>query len=192
MTTTSTRPDTVTALAAIVEAFYDAHDATPPPRATYDAVARALGVADTCTGNSDTAIESVAHTPKAGLSVSFYSVNPTHRNEEDRPLTAYYVATWKGAQYRGHVLLSCRGYHADEPNGFTCFDQSSYTETLPAGCRALVAELVTNAVIDSGVNLAEMQTEWATAATYYEISSELSKAKWALDSAARIEYKAGK
>jgi hypothetical protein len=182
-----TRPASVSELSDIVTAFYESHDANPPTLPTYDAVARALGVADTCTGNSDTATESVAHTPKSGLSVAFYSVNPTHRNEEGRPLTAYYVATWKGAQYRGHVLLSCRGYHADEPRGFVCYDQAPYSANLPDGCRTLVAALVADAVVSSGVNLADMVQEWAAAATYYEISSQLSKAKWALEDAARVE-----
>ena len=187
MKTTTTHPATVSALSDIVAAFYESHDANPPTLPTYDAVARALGVADTCTGNSDTAADSVTHTPKSGLSVSFYSVNPNHRTEDGRPLTAYYVATWKGAQYRGHVLLSCRGYHADEPRGFVCYDQSSYAATLPDGCRALVAELVAAAVVASGVNLADMESEWATNSTHYEISSQLAKAKWALEDAARVE-----
>jgi hypothetical protein len=50
-----------------------------------------------------------------------------------------------------------------------------------------VAALVADAVVSSGVNLADMVQEWAAAATYYEISSQLSKAKWALEDAARVE-----
>ena len=187
--TTIIHPATVSELSDIVAAFRDSHEATPPTRATYDAVARVLGVADTCTGNSDTATDSVAHTPKAGLSVSFYSVGATHRTETNRPLTAYYVAKWKGAEYRGHVLLSNRGYHADTARGYVCFDQSSYTAVLPDGCRTLVAELVANAVHLSGVSLEDMEKEWECSATYYEISSQLSKASWALQDAARTEKK---
>jgi hypothetical protein len=187
MTTTTTHPATVSELSDMVAAFYDTHDATPPARATYDAVALALGVADTCTGNSDTAADSVTHTPKTGLSVAFYTVDPTHRTEEGRPLTAYYSATWNGCIYRGHVILSNRGYHADEPRGFVCFDQSSYSETLPAGCRALVAALVSDAVIESGVSLEDMRGEWAAAATYYEISAHVHKAKMAMYDASRVE-----
>ena len=187
MTTISTHPANVSELSDIVAAFYDAHDANPPTLWAYDAVARALGVAESCTGDSNTAADSVTHTPKTGLSVAFYSVNPTHRTELGRPLTAYYVATWKGYQYRGHVILSARGYHADEPRGFVCFDQGAYNGTLPDGCRALVAELVALAVVDSGVNLVDMESEWAAAATYYEISAHIHKAKMALCDAARVE-----
>jgi len=187
MTTATIHPATVSELSDMVTAFYESHDANPPARATYDAVARALGVAETCTGNSDTAADSVTHTPKSGLTVAFYSVNPTHRTETDMPLDAYYVATWKGATYRGHVVLSHRGYHADTPQGFLCWDRSAYTTVLPDGCRKLVAELVTNAVISSGVTLADMVQEWHKAATYYEISSQVHAAKMALDGAARIE-----
>jgi hypothetical protein len=187
MKITDTRPASVSELSDIVAAYYDSHGANPPTRTTYDAVARALGVAESCTGDSNTAAESVAHTPKSGLSVAFYSVNPTHRTETDQPLDAYYVATWKGATYRGHVVLSHRGYHADTPQGFLCWDRSAYTAVLPDGCRKLVAELVTNAVISSGVTLADMVQEWNAAATYYEISSQVHAAKMALDGAARIE-----
>lgn len=187
MTTISTHPATLSELSDMVAAFYDSHDANPPTLATYDAVARALGVAETCTGNSATAADSVAHTPKSGLVVSFYSVNPNHRTEDGRPLTAYYSATWNGCIYRGHVILSNRAYHSENERGFTCYDQSSYMETLPAGCRKLVAELVAAAVVDSGVNLSEMETEWATHSTHYEISSHIYKAKFSLEDAARIE-----
>lgn len=187
MNITDTRPASVSELSDIVAAYYDSHDANPPTRTTYDAIARALGVAATCNGNSDTAADSVTHTPKSGLTVAFYSVNPTHRTETDQPLDAYYVATWKGATYRGHVVLSHRGYHADSPNGFLCWDRSAYTAVLPDGCRTLVAELVTNAVISSGVTLADMVQEWNTAATYYEISANVHKAKMALYDAARVE-----
>ncbi len=193
MLTTITHPQTVSELADIVEAFYQAHDATPPPRASYDAVARALGVATTCTGNPDTAAESLTHTPKAGLSVSFYSAEPTHRTEgADIPLTAYYVATWKGAKYRGHIVLSSRGYHADEPNGFVCWDRNAYTDSLPDGCRKLVAQLVTDAVKSSGVSLDDMRQEWQQSATYYEISSKLYEAKNATEWAQRVIEKAGR
>jgi hypothetical protein len=187
MKITDTRPASVSELSDIVAAFYDSHDANPPARLAYDAIARALGVAPTCTGNSDTAADSATHTPKSGLSVAFYSVNPTHRTETDQPLDAYYVATWKGATYRGHVVLSRRGYHADTPQGFLCWDRSSYTAVLPDGCRTLVAELVTNAVIESGVDMGYLRKEWQDAATYYEISAHVHKAKMALDDAARVE-----
>lgn len=188
MTTTTTHPATVSELSDMVAAFYESHDANPPARATYDAVARALGVADTCTGNSDTAADSVTHTPKSGLSVAFYTVNPTHRGEQvDIPLSAYYNATWNGATYRGNVTLSCRGYHAENENGFSCWDSSSYSAILPDGCRKLVAGLVRDAVIESGISLEDMRGEWVASATYYEISSELYKAKRALDDAARVE-----
>lgn len=187
MPTTIIHPDTVSALADIVEAYHDAHESRPPSRVTYDAVARALGVAPECTGNPDTATESVTHTPKAGLSVAFYSVNPTHRTETDKPMTAYYVATWKGASYRGHVEMSCRGYHADNANGFICYDTYAYSDVLPDGCRKLVAQLVTDAVISSGVSLDDMRREWAAAANYYEIASHLYAAKRALDDARRVE-----
>ena len=180
MKITDTRPASVSELSDIVAAYYDSHDANPPARSTYDAVARALGVSDPVT-------ECVTHTPKAGLYVVFHSVQPTHRTETDQPLDAYYVATWKGATYRGHVGLSRRGYHADTPNGFLCWDRSSYTETLPDGCRKLVAELVTNAVISSGIDLGYLRKEWQDAATYYEISAHIHKAKMALDDAARVE-----
>lgn len=188
MTTISTTyPASVSELSDIVAAFYDSHAANPPARLAYDAVARALGVAESCTGNSDTAAESVTHTPKSGLSVAFYSVNPTHRTETDMPLDAYYVATWKGATYRGHVVLSRRGYHADTPNGFLCWDRSAYTAVLPDGCRKLVAELVTSAVIESGVDMGYLRKEWQDSATHYELSSQIHAAKMALDGAARIE-----
>lgn len=187
MTTTTTHPATVSELSDIVAAFYESHDANPPMLPTYDAVARALGVAESCTGNSDTVAESVAHTPKTGLVVSFYSVNPNHRTELGRPLTAYYSAMWNGCQYRGHVILSNRGYHSENERGFVCYDQSSYSETLPAGCRKLVAELVAAAVVDSGVNLADMEQEWAAHSTHYEISSHIYKAKYSLEDAARVE-----
>jgi hypothetical protein len=188
MTTISTHPATVSELSDMVAAFYESHDATPPARATYDAVARALGVAATCTGNSDTAADSVTHTPKTGLSVAFYSVNPTHRGTgDDIPLSAYYTATWNGATYRGNVTLSCRAYHANSEHGFVCWDSSSYSAVLPDGCRKLVAGLVRDAVITSGVLLEDMRGEWAASATYYEISSELYKAKRALDDAARVD-----
>jgi hypothetical protein len=187
MPTTTTHPETVSALADIVTAYHDAHGTCTPSRATYDAVARALGVADTCTGNPDTATESVTHTPKKGLELSFYSVNPTHRTETDKPMTAYYVAKWNGEIYRGHVEMSARGYHADNANGFTCFDTYHYSAVLPDGCRKLVAQLVTDAVISAGVSLDDMRAEWAAAANYYEISSHLYAAVRALDSAARVE-----
>ena len=188
MKTLDTRPATVSALADIVTAYYEKYDTFSPPRRAYDAVARALGVAVTCTGNSDTAAESVTHTPKAGLSVAFYSVGATHRTESpDRPLTAYYVATWKGEKYRGHVVLSRGGYHRDTPNGFICYDQAPYTVALPDGCRTLVAALVTNAVIESAIDLDYLCREWADSGTYYEISSYIHKAKMALEDAARVE-----
>jgi len=180
MKISDTRPAGVSELSDIVAAFYDSHDANPPARTTYDAVARALGV-------SDPESECITHTPKSGLYVVFHGVQPTHRTETDQPLDAYYVATWKGATYRGHVVLSRRGYHADTPHGFICWDRSAYTAVLPDGCRKLVAELVTNAVISSGVTLADMVQEWHKAATYYEISAHVHKAKMALDDAARVE-----
>jgi len=190
MPTTITHPDTVSALADIVTAYHDAHETRTPSRATYDAVARALGVGIECTGNPDTATESVTHTPKAGLSVAFYSVGPTHRSEkDDNPMTAYYVATWRGDIVRGHIKLSTRGYHADLPNGFVCFDQCAYMEPLPIGCRTLVSGLVESAVIASGVSLDEMRAEWSAAATYYDIQSYLYRAKVALDDAARVEMR---
>lgn len=188
MKTLDTRPATVSALADIVTAYYEKFDTFSPPTETYDAVARALGVAPTCTGNSDTAAESVTHTPKAGLSVAFYSVGATHRAESpDRPLTAYYVATWKGEKYRGNVILSRQGYHRDTPNGFHCYDQAPYSDVLPVGCRTLVADLVTKAVIDSAIDMDHLCREWADSGTYYEISSHIHKAKMALEDAARVQ-----
>jgi hypothetical protein len=190
MPTTITHPDTVSALADIVTAYHDAHETRTPSRATYDAVARALGVGIECTGNPDTAAESVTHTPKAGLSVAFYSVGPTHRSEgTDNPMTAYYVATWRGDIVRGHIKLSTRGYHADTPRGFVCFDQCAYMEPLPVGCRRLVVELVEAAVIASNVSPDEMRAEWSAAATYYDIQSYLYRAKVALEDAARVEMR---
>jgi hypothetical protein len=102
-------------------------------------------------------------------------------------MTAYYVAKWNDGIYRGHVEMSARGYHADNANGFTCFDTFHYSAVLPDGCRKLIAQLVTDAVISAGVSLDEMRAEWAAAANYYEISSHLYAAVRALDSAARVE-----
>lgn len=183
MPTTITHPETVSALADIVTAYHDAHESRTPSLATYDAVARALGVSDPVT-------ECVTHTPKAGLYVVFHSVQPTHRSEgDDNPLTAYYVATWRGDIVRGHIKLSTRGYHADTPRGFVCWDQCAYMEPLPTGCRRLVVELVEAAVVASGVSFDEMRAEWAATATYYDILSYLNRAKIALDDAARVEMR---
>ena len=188
MTTTTTHPATVSELSDMVAAFYESHDANRPARATYDAVARALGVADTCTGNSDTAADSVTHTLKSGLSVAFYSVGATHRTDSlFQPMTAYYLATWKGAEYRGHVILSSQAHHAETPRGFVCWDYGSYSYSLPDGCRKLVAELVADAVVESGVSLEDMRKERAASDLYYSISSQVHAAKMALDDAARVE-----
>jgi hypothetical protein len=171
----------------MVTAFYESQVANPPTLTTYDAVARVLGVAESCTGDSKTAAESVAHTPKSGLSVSFYSVNPNHGTEDGRRLTAYYSAMWNGCIYRGHVILSNRAYHSENARGFVCYDKSNYGVTWPVGCRKLVAELVAVAVVNSGVNLADMESEWAAHSNYYEISSHIYKAKYSLENAARVE-----
>lgn len=186
MKITTTGP--VGELSATVTAFHEQWGTRVPPVPTFDAVARALGVAVTCTGNSDTAAESVTHTPKAGLTVSFYSVGPTHREEQNyRPLTAYYVAQWKDAEYRGHVIMSCGGYHGETVNGFVCLDQGHYVETLPNGCQKLVAELVTNAVIESGASVEELKAEWAATGHHYSISAKLYAAYFAMNDAARLE-----
>ena len=181
---------TVAELAATVTAFYEDWETFYPCRASFDKIARALGVAVTCTGNSDTAAESVQHTPKKGLSVAFYSVNPSHRTEqEDRPLDAHYIATWKDATYRGRVIMSTGGYHSENPNGFLCFDTYDYAATLPDQCRKMIAEIVTNAVLAAGTNLDQLRREWRDSGTYYDISHYLYKAHDALYEADKAEKK---
>ena len=183
--------DTITELGAQALAlsnYYELHDANPPALDTYRKVADVLGISPSCTGNSDTAAESVAHTPKAGLVVSFYTFAPAHRGEND-VANAYYVATWNGYIYRGDVGLSDRAYHSDNANGFTCFDQSRYTATLPDGCRKLVADIVTRAVVTSGVSLADLHAERNQNSVHYAVSSDLYKAKTALDDALRTATK---
>lgn len=179
---------TVAELAATVAAFYGDWEKFAPARSSFDKIARALGVAVTCTGNSDTAAESVQHEPKKGLSLAFYSVNPSHRTEQDtRPLDAHYVATWKEATYRGRVILSTGGYHSENPNGFLCFDTYDYAARLPDQCRMMIAALVTNAVLAAGTNLEQLRREWHDVGTYYEISHHLYQAHAALDDATRAE-----
>ena len=179
---------TVAELAATVTAFYEDWDTFAPARSSFDKIARALGVAVTCTGNSDTAAESVQHTPKKGLSVAFYSVNPSHRTEqEDRPLDAHYIATWKDATYRGRVIMSTGGYHSENPNGFLCFDTYDYAATLPDQCRKMIAEIVTSAVLAAGTNLEQLKREWRDSGTYYDISHHLYKAHDHLYEASKAE-----
>lgn len=181
-TTTQT---TVGELAVLLHAYYIEHEQNPPARVNFDKVAEALGVAAECTGNPDTAKESKEHTPKAGLSVRFYSVNPGYRSEQ-YVLDAYYVATWRGAEYRGHVCLSDTAYHADTPHGFTCWDRSSYSATLPDGARRMVADIVTQAVKSSGVSLEELKKERAESNVFYAVNSELYKMQRAAVDASRI------
>jgi hypothetical protein len=183
---TLTTPQTVADLVEVVNTFYMNHEQNPPATPTFDKVARALGVAETCTGNPDTAQQSKEHTPKKGLVVQFYTAAPGYRSERF-VMNCYYVATWGGAKYRGHVVLSDVGYHADTPAGFVCFDQSSYSETLPDGCRKLVARIVTDAVIDSGVALADLKTERAEHSRHYEVQSKLYAAVRGVEDAERAE-----
>jgi hypothetical protein len=183
MDTTTTR--TVGELAVYLEEYYEQHEQNPPARVNFDKVAAALGVGRECTGNPDTATGSVEHTPKAGLSVRFYSVNPAHRNER-YILDSYYVATWRGAEYRGHICLSDTAYHADNVNGFTCWDRSSYSTPLPDGARRMVADIVTQAVKGSGVSLEELKNEKIESNIFYAVSSQLYAARMAVDGAARI------
>jgi len=182
--TTTTTPRTLAELAEIVEAFTAEFDARPPLRDKFDIIANRLGVAPECTGNPATAEQSTTHTPKTGLSVQFYSVNPAHRAENDL-LDAYYVAQWRGAEYRGHVVVSTRGYHSDNPNGFMAFDRSSYTATLPDGCRQLVAKLLTNAIVGSGVTVDQLAYQRQQMNTFHAVSAELYKAKRAMGDAHR-------
>lgn len=175
---------TVTELAEIVRNMYE--NTTPPPVPTFDKVAEALGVDKACTGNPDTAELSTEHTPKKGLSVRFYTAAPGYRSEKF-VMNCYYVAQWNGTQYRGHVVMSTQGYHADNALGFVCFDLSAYTDTLPQGCRKLVAELVTSAVIASGVNLADLVAEKAADSRHYAIQAELWEAVKGLEDAVRAE-----
>lgn len=181
---------TVATLAATVTAFYEDWEKFAPARTSFDKIARALGVAVTCTGNSDTAAESVQHTPKKGLSLAFYSVNPSHRTEQEaRPLEAHYIATWNSAKYRGRVILSTGGYHSENPNGFQCFDTYDHAATLPDQCRKMIAELVTNAVLEAGTDLEQLRCEWRDSGTYYDISHYLYQAHAALYDATRAESK---
>lgn len=183
--------DTITELGAQALAlsnYYESHDANPPTLDMFRKVADVLGISPSCTGNSDTATESVAHTPKAGLVVSFYTFAPAHRGETYLGI-AYYTATWKGGTYRGNVGVSDKGYHSDSANGFVCWDMANYSATLPDGCRKLVAEIVTSAVVASGVSLADLHAERDRNSVHYAVSSELHKAKRALDDAVRTATK---
>jgi hypothetical protein len=184
MTTTTTTPRTIAELAEIVEAFTAEFDARPPLRDKFDIIANRLGVAPECTGNPATAEQSTTHTPKAGLTVQFYSVNPAHRGE-NYILDAYYVAQWRGAEYRGHVVISTQGYHSDAPGGFMAFDRSSYSATLPQGCRQLVAELVKGAIVGSGVTVDQLAYQRGNMNTFHAVHAELYKATRAMDDARR-------
>ena len=177
-------------LAALAEKLYEQYDKAPPAPA-HDALAAALGVAAECTGNSDTAILSRVHTPKSGLVVSFYAVSPAHRTE--RYLTrAYYQAEWKGAKYRGDIIVSTTNYHADNDRGFSCFDLSHYAEHLPEGCRKLVAGIVADTLADLPAGtLDALAVEFATAGKHWEISSYLHKVNMAADDALRAYNKVG-
>lgn len=187
MPTKIIHPQKVSELADIVEAYYEMYENNRPSRSTYDAVAKHLGIADTCTGDPKTANESATWEPKTGLSVSFHSVNPTGEDNEAHLMNAYYVATWRGEIYRGHILLSNQNWYAKEPDGFLCWDRSAYTESLPDGCRKLVAQLVTDAVKSSGISLVLMRKESEKSAKWVKVLSEISRAKWSLDKARRIQ-----
>jgi hypothetical protein len=181
---TTTTERTVGELAAYLREYYEQHEKNPPARVNFDKVAEALGVAEYESG-TDKITNCKEHTPKAGLSVRFYSVNPAHRGET-YIMDAYYVATWRGAEYRGHVCLSDTRYHADNANGFTCWDRSSYSTPLPDGARKLVAGIVTQAVKGSGVSLEDLKAERLDSNVFYAVSSELYSMQRAADNAARI------
>lgn len=180
--------ETLAQLAEKLSEQYDTGPATP----AHDLLAVALGVAPECTGNSDTAILSRVHTPKAGLVVSFYSVGPAHRGE-NFTTRAYYQAEWKGAKYRGDIIVSTNAYHADNARGFSCFDLSHYTEQLPDGCRKLIAGIAADALasLPAGT-LDALAVEFATCGKHWEISSYLHKVRMASDDALRAFKNGGK
>lgn len=182
-TTSHTR--TVTELAAYLSDYYEHYETLKPALPGFETVARALGVAATCTGNPDTAADSVTHTPKSGLTVAFYSFNPGHHKSQELA-TAYYVASWRGEQYRGNVIVSDRSYHAQNKNGFVCTDIGTHWQQLPTGCRQLVAAIVTEALINSGVSLGQLNSERAEHTIYYRISAKLYDMKRGAEEAAAI------
>lgn len=166
-------PTSAAEMARIMDQFHEWHDNNKPSVPSFDRIGAALQL--------DT-----AQVLKTGLEVTFYVARPADRSESYL-LCAYYAATWRGATYRGDVGLSNRGYHADTANGFVCWDSSRYCDKLPDGCRQLIAARVTAAVLESGVLLADMETEKAAYSAYYAAASEIYKAKSALELAARYE-----
>lgn len=181
----------VSDLAAMVEAWHNAHEQNQPPRVAFDKVAAALGVGSDCTGDPATARSSVTHTPKSGLTVSFYTFAPGHESDSGHVATAYYVATWRGAEYRGNVVVSTAGYHSAAPAGFVVYDATRW-DALPDGCRKIAAALVEDAMHESGVTLAALVEERAAANLHARIHAATWQAVAALRDAANAERAAAR
>ena len=137
---------TVHRVAEIVEMLYTQTESTKAPRPVADALAAALGVADTCTGNPATAAASKEYAPKAGLSFRFYSVEPGYRTDTNTLIRCGYVAEWRGIEYRGEVV-GVRGLVDSDGHSWAVrfYDATRYAATLPDGCRKLVCAAVSAA-----------------------------------------------
>lgn len=178
---TETETITLAAVAAMVERLHEQYNGDRVPLPWCQALATDLGVAATCTGNSETAKESRQYNPKTGFTFGFYYVAPGYRNDTRELVRVCYVGQWRGVEYRGEVV------GAAGLAGTVFYDATRYAATLPDGCRKLIVAQVAASAVAVGVTVAALEAEKDASNRASAIYSATYAALRELRNAAEIE-----
>lgn len=180
---TETETLTLAAVAAMVERLHEQYDTDRVPLPWCQALATDLGVAATCTGNSETAKHSRQYNPKTGFTFGFYYVLPGYRNDTHELVRVGYVGQWRGVEYRGEIV----GTDYLKENAPRFYDVTRYAATLPDGCRKLIVAQVAASAVAVGVTVAALQAEKDASNRASAIYSATYTALRELRNAAEIE-----
>lgn len=180
---TETETPTLAAVAAMVERLHEQYDADRVPLPWCQALATDLGVAATCTGDARTVEQSRQYNPKTGFTFGFYYVAPGYRNDTRELVRVYYVAQWRGVEYRGEVV----GTAGLAGSAVLFYDATRYAATLPDGCRKLIVAQVAASAAGVGVTVAALQAEKDASNRASAIYSATHTALRELRNAAEIE-----